>query len=65
MYRERGRGGGAARDGHQEKNPTTDQECWKQPLGLKIEGRNTECRSNPDAEINTFARDACRRIQGL
>ena len=29
---------------------TRDQECQQQPPGLKIEGRNPECRSNPDAE---------------
>ena len=34
-------------------------ECQQQPPGLKIEGRNPECRSNPDAKKNTFARDAC------
>ena len=49
--RERGRGGVvSARDGHQEKHPTRSQECWQQPPGLKIEGSNPECRSNPDAE---------------
>ena len=61
----REKGEGAARDGHQEKHPTRDKECRQQPPGLKIEGRNPECRSNPDAEKNTFAKDACRRVKGL
>ena len=62
----KGEGGwGAARDGHQEKNPTRDQEFQQQPPGLNIKGRNPECRSNQDAEKNTFARDACRRVKGI
>ena len=60
MYGEKGEGGGGAEsDGPQEKNSTRDQECQQQPPGLKIEGRNPECRSNPDAKKNAFARDGC------
>ena len=59
MYGERGRGGGEQRETGTKRNSTRDQECQQQPPGLKIKGRNPDCRSNPDAEKNTFARDTC------
>ena len=56
LYGERGRG---SRESRAPREITRDQECQQQPAGLKITGRNAECRRNPDAKKNTFAKDAC------
>ena len=50
-----GVGGGAVRDGHQEKF-NEGQEFRQKPSGLNIEGRNQEISRNAETPKKTFAR---------
>ena len=42
-----------------------EQDCWRTPSGLKIEGRNPESSRNPETKKTHTLGNACRHVEDL